>query len=52
MIQNSGKNGDRPFRLFSDKGKQRLIERADPEKTKVATKYGMNNFNGEKINKY
>ena len=37
----------RPFADISDEEIENLIERAVPEKTKIATKYGMKIFNGK-----
>ena len=37
----------RPFAEISDQEIENLIERAVPDKTKTATKYGMNFFNGK-----
>ena len=37
----------RPFATISDQEIENLIERAIPEKTKTATKYGMKIFNGK-----
>lgn len=37
----------RPFADISDEDIEDLIERAVPEKTKTATKYGMKIFNGK-----
>ena len=37
----------RPFAEISDQEIENLIERAIPDKTKKATKYGMNIFNGK-----
>ena len=37
----------RPFADISDEEIENLIERAVPEKTKNATKYGMKIFNGK-----
>ena len=37
----------RPFADISDEEIENLIERAVPEKTKIAAKYGMKIFNGK-----
>ena len=37
----------RQFAEISDQEIEYLIERAVPEKTKIATKYGMKSFNGK-----
>ena len=37
----------RPFAEISDQEIENLIERAVPDKTKTATKYGMKFFNGK-----
>lgn len=47
LDENSATMATRPFADISEEEIENLIEKAVPEKTKIATKYGMKIFNGK-----